>query len=285
MRPAAVVPRMATLCTALLGALISACTLPESDPLDDPTRYPAVRPQPAPAQRVAQLGYEPQATFTVCTPPTCPTVTRKTLAVLRPTDERPSRTSAALRSEAREPAPEPPTQTVTASVDAPTPSPRLPPLPPTPPSPANSDPTPAAVQVALSPPASVTVPSSSPTRVGSPAATLRKLTLQFDSNSADLTDTHRRQLQGALGELRRSERLIISGRTDDQGSERLNQALAVSRALAIRRELLSLAPDLPARIEIDARGRCCYIAPNKDEDGRARNRRVELVYTPAAPSP
>ncbi len=257
--------RLTALCGPLTAALLSACTLPEPSVDDDPTRYPPPRPTPAPAAaRVAQLGYDHAAGFAVCTPPNCPSVTRKTMAAQMPLD----RPAAALP---------PPQATVRDAAVAPAERPA---------SPVRSDPSSPPVSAppalpasaaALAPAANaLTAPRSQPP--DAPTAPTRKLTLLFDSNSAELNDAHRGQIQGALGELRRAERLVISGRTDDQGSERLNQALAVSRALSIRRELLRLVPDLPARIEIDAKGRCCYVSSNKDEDGRSRNRRVELLY-------
>lgn len=263
--PAQRQPTRVALLSSLTAAVLGACTLPEPDPLDDPTRYPPRRPDPAAHhQRVAQVGFERQAAFEVCSPPNCPTVTRKTLAAHRPADDRPvNPPQTPVRSLPVSPAPTPAPADIAVAPEAVARAP-------------------VAQPPAIEPPAA---PTTAPAKPTAPVAQPRKLTLLFNSNSAELTAGHRGQLQGALGELRRAERLIISGRTDDQGSERLNQALAVSRALAIRRELLNLAPDLPARIEIDARGRCCYVATNKDEDGRARNRRVELVYAPStAPS-
>lgn len=235
--------RLALAGSSLLATLLAACTWPGVE--QDPPTLPS-RPDTATlGQRVAQLGFESNAAFGVCTPPHCPSVTPKTLAAAVPA---PAATEAVDREPARR--------------DRPAPS--------TPPaSSAAADST-----AALSAP----VEALTPPVVLQPA-TPRRLTLLFGSNSTDLTDAHRAQLKRVLNELRRVDRLVISGRTDDQGSERLNQALAVSRALAIRRHLLELAPDLPARIEIDARGRCCYVAANTDEDGRARNRRVELLYT------
>lgn len=89
-------------------------------------------------------------------------------------------------------------------------------------------------------------------------------------------------LRDSLDDLQRTDRILIAGRTDDLGSESLNQSLAFARALAIRDHLLDLAPDLPARIAIDAKGRCCYAASNQTAVGRAQNRRVEISFTPRA---
>lgn len=108
----------------------------------------------------------------------------------------------------------------------------------------------------------------------------RTLILHFGSDSAVLSAAQKVLLGDALDDLRRTDRIVIAGRTDDLGSAALNEALALARALAIRDHLLDLAPDLPARIAIDAKGRCCYAAPNDSNAGRARNRRVELAYTP-----
>lgn len=110
------------------------------------------------------------------------------------------------------------------------------------------------------------------------------LTLRFALGKATLTNEHKAQLRTALPDLRRSARIRIAGRTDDLGSEALNQSLALARGLAVRDYLLGLDPQLPARISIDARGRCCYLADNDNEQARSRNRRVELSYAGAMTS-
>ena len=48
--------------------------------------------------------------------------------------------------------------------------------------------------------------------------------------------------------------------------------------MSVRNYLRDQAPDLAAVISIDARGRCCFVAPNETEDGRSRNRRVEIAF-------
>lgn len=108
------------------------------------------------------------------------------------------------------------------------------------------------------------------------------LILHFATQSAVLTRAHKALLRDSLDDLQRTDRILIAGRTDDLGSESLNQSLAFARALAIRDHLLDLAPDLPARIAIDAKGRCCYAASNQTAVGRAQNRRVEISFTPRA---
>jgi outer membrane protein OmpA-like peptidoglycan-associated protein len=113
------------------------------------------------------------------------------------------------------------------------------------------------------------------------SATPRRLTLHFGTNAARLTAAQKATLGAALGELRHSDLIVISGRTDDIGSESANQALALARGLAVRDHLLDLDPNLPARIAIDAKGRCCYAAANDSTAGRARNRRVDIAHGPS----
>jgi len=117
-----------------------------------------------------------------------------------------------------------------------------------------------------------------PSIAAEPTRPPHKLVLHFSTDSAALTATHKSLLRGAITELRKTDRIVIVGRTDNLGSEARNQSLAFGRAIAIRDHLLDLAPDLPARIAIDAKGLCCYAAPNETADGRAQNRRVELVF-------
>lgn len=106
----------------------------------------------------------------------------------------------------------------------------------------------------------------------------KRVTLIFALGRSTLTAAHKTQLRAVFPDLRRSTRIVVAGRTDDLGSEAFNQALALARGLAVRDYLLDLDLQLPARIAIDARGRCCYAAPNDDEQSRSRNRRVELAY-------
>ncbi|MBO6306607.1 MAG: OmpA family protein [Paludibacteraceae bacterium] len=68
----------------------------------------------------------------------------------------------------------------------------------------------------------------------------------------------------------------ITGHTDDVGSERSNQILSEGRANAVRSELLKRGV-APARIEADGKGETQPIADNKTEEGRAKNRRVEIT--------
>ena len=107
------------------------------------------------------------------------------------------------------------------------------------------------------------------------------LALTFASNSAALTPSHKAQLSSLLPAIKQAERVLILGRTDDVGAGGANEAIALARATAVRDHLRRVARTLPKDVRIDARGLCCYAAPNDTPEGRAQNRRVEVVFTAA----
>jgi len=73
--------------------------------------------------------------------------------------------------------------------------------------------------------------------------------------------------------------LSIEGHTDDRGPAPYNQALSERRAAAVRAALLArgLGKDGEARLTSSGHGASQPIADNASEEGRAKNRRVELV--------
>ncbi len=76
--------------------------------------------------------------------------------------------------------------------------------------------------------------------------------------------------------------LVVEGHTDSRGSPTTNQQLSLARAQAVRSYLISRGiPD--GQIEANGLGSTRPIAPNETPEGRANNRRVEIVVSPAAP--
>ena len=67
----------------------------------------------------------------------------------------------------------------------------------------------------------------------------------------------------------------ITGHTDSQGSDAINNPLSVNRAAATRDYLVDRGVQA-SRISIDGRGSREPVADNNTADGRARNRRVEI---------
>jgi outer membrane protein OmpA-like peptidoglycan-associated protein len=81
----------------------------------------------------------------------------------------------------------------------------------------------------------------------------------------------------------RARNLIVEGHTDSQGSESYNQGLSQRRADAVRDYLVQRG--YPAdRIQARGKGKGSPIADNASPEGRANNRRVEIVIERAQTS-
>ncbi|MCQ2332983.1 MAG: OmpA family protein [Paludibacteraceae bacterium] len=70
--------------------------------------------------------------------------------------------------------------------------------------------------------------------------------------------------------------IMISGHTDNVGSERNNQILSEGRANSVRRELIKMGIDAE-RIDAEGLGESEPIDTNDTEEGRQNNRRVEFT--------
>jgi len=71
----------------------------------------------------------------------------------------------------------------------------------------------------------------------------------------------------------------IEGHTDSQGNPNANRALSQRRAIAIREYLLSHLPISSSRVAATGFGEDRPIARNDTDEGRARNRRIEITLT------
>lgn len=73
-----------------------------------------------------------------------------------------------------------------------------------------------------------------------------------------------------------SDSLLIKAYTDDVGSARYNDRLARQRAEFVLSWLKARGVKNP--MEVEARGKCCYVEPNDTDAGRAANRRAEIHF-------
>jgi outer membrane protein OmpA-like peptidoglycan-associated protein len=83
-----------------------------------------------------------------------------------------------------------------------------------------------------------------------------------------------------IGTLLRNEpalALMIEGHTDNVGNAAANLQLSEQRARAVKAHLVSTFAIDPSRLTTAGRGDTRPVAPNTTEEGRAQNRRVELV--------
>lgn len=76
--------------------------------------------------------------------------------------------------------------------------------------------------------------------------------------------------------------LVIEGHTDSRGNAEENQRLSLARANSVRNHLITRGLD-GAMIEAVGVGASRPVADNGTPDGRANNRRVEIVVRPMAP--
>lgn len=102
----------------------------------------------------------------------------------------------------------------------------------------------------------------------------------FASGSATLSNAARAALDQAASSARASEHIVVIGRTDNVGSKRANQTLALARARTVRDYLRTkLTSHLSHAFTLDAQGACCFTVSNDTPKGRRQNRRVEVVFS------
>jgi len=85
----------------------------------------------------------------------------------------------------------------------------------------------------------------------------------------------------ALREIKEQRMITIEGHTDSVGSDDANQALSISRANSVRNYLDSRG--INAHFESTGFGESLPIGDNSTEEGRATNRRVEIIVSPYRP--
>lgn len=103
----------------------------------------------------------------------------------------------------------------------------------------------------------------------------------FASGSADLYPSSVKSIAAVSNTLRDSphSRVKVIGHTDNTGSTEYNQVLSERRARAVSNVLI--ASGTPSwRIETVGRGYRMPVASNEKPEGRAKNRRVEIVIIP-----
>jgi len=100
----------------------------------------------------------------------------------------------------------------------------------------------------------------------------------FDFNKASLTPAGREKVADAAKILKDnpSIHVEVAGYTDSIGSDAYNMKLGERRATTVRDELVKDGIS-PSRMTVKSYGKTHPIADNKTAEGRARNRRVELV--------
>jgi outer membrane protein OmpA-like peptidoglycan-associated protein len=117
----------------------------------------------------------------------------------------------------------------------------------------------------------------------SDAIVIRLFGLEFESGSAELNPGNGPLLEKVAKaiDIYPGATIVVEGHTDSQGSSRLNQLLSQNRAetvVAYMMEKMRVAPHL---VDAIGYGASRPIANNETEEGRAKNRRIDLVIRPA----
>lgn len=103
--------------------------------------------------------------------------------------------------------------------------------------------------------------------------------IHFDTDKAVLRDDSAEQLAQMAAALKAAPRMnvFIVGHTDNQGELARNTALSQQRAEAVAAALSTKYGIAPARLLARGVANLSPVSSNDAEDGRARNRRVEMV--------
>jgi OmpA-OmpF porin, OOP family len=109
----------------------------------------------------------------------------------------------------------------------------------------------------------------------------RSWQIAFDSGKATFTPAAQAELDRLLQDLLVASGTVVEvhGHTDNQGNPSANMQLSEDRAFAVKQWLESRAPvNFPSgRVRVFSHGQTNPVAPNSSPDGRAQNRRVEIV--------
>lgn len=104
--------------------------------------------------------------------------------------------------------------------------------------------------------------------------------LTYAYNQWDLSEEGRKSISLVAEELRKENKYFIvsiEGHTDDVGSDTYNLTLSFKRAVAAATHLVLRDGFDPARIFVKGYGESRPLDSNASDEGRARNRRVELL--------
>ncbi|HVO24856.1 MAG TPA: OmpA family protein [Candidatus Margulisiibacteriota bacterium] len=117
-----------------------------------------------------------------------------------------------------------------------------------------------------------------------PTPVKKKIVLRgvhFDFDKATIRSDSVAILREAANTLKEnsSVHVVVEGHTDSQGTEAYNQRLSLRRAEAVKEYLVKLGVAAD-RLTVRGKGESQPVASNDTEEGRAENRRVELLAEP-----
>ena len=102
-----------------------------------------------------------------------------------------------------------------------------------------------------------------------------KIIVYFDTDKAELKESEREKILGVMGYPTR-----ITGYTDSVGTVIHNKALAKKRAEVVAELLQSAKRFKLSTKAVAGKELCCYADTNETKEGRAKNRRAEIMLRP-----
>ncbi len=126
------------------------------------------------------------------------------------------------------------------------------------------------------PPPKPVIPSPPPAPKVIDRLTLR---INFDFDKADIRSDQIPELQKAVNFVRKysGSKIMIEGHTCNIGTDEYNQALSERRAEAVKRYLIKEGAAEESKISTVGHGESRPVASNETKEGRAQNRRVEVL--------
>jgi len=123
-----------------------------------------------------------------------------------------------------------------------------------------------------------TVPGATVTRAGEGIIVNFSSGILFDTNKADVKGDARTNLANLAASLQNNPEtnILIVGHTDNTGSDAHNMDLSIRRAEAVKAVIMGDNVN-GSRLSIQGKGETEPIGDNNTVDGRAQNRRVEIV--------
>jgi len=105
------------------------------------------------------------------------------------------------------------------------------------------------------------------------------LSIDYPPGGFDVDPHNRKRIERLAGLLNfvKDMKLDINGYTDDIGAAAANRALSEKRAARVKGILVSLGVE-EDRIKVFGQGETNFVASNQTAEGRAKNRRIEIVF-------
>lgn len=103
----------------------------------------------------------------------------------------------------------------------------------------------------------------------------------FEVNSAVLKPAIIKILDSVINKISNIKiaKIEINGHTDNTGTVAVNEALSLSRAVSVKKYLAEKVPESSDRLFVSGKGQNLPVAENNTENGRRKNRRVEIILT------